>query len=65
MPRRAGKDADGTRSLRQQLEAGEGRQLNVIIPADLHHRLKVRAAVDGVPMSEIVTEALETLFKEE
>ena len=45
-------------SLRSRLDTGEGRQLNVVIPADLHKRLKVQSVIEDVSMSAIVAEAL-------
>ena len=45
-------------SLRSRLEKGEGKQLNVVIPADLHKRLKVQSVLEDQSMSEIVADAL-------
>ena len=46
-------------SLRQRLERGEAKQLKVVVPDELHHRLSIRAAQERRTMSEIV-EALIT-----
>ncbi|MCA1791227.1 MAG: hypothetical protein LC667_15650 [Thioalkalivibrio sp.] len=40
------------------MEKGEGKQLNVVIPADLHKRLKVQSVLEDQSMSEIVADAL-------
>lgn len=55
MPRRKGEE---TTSQRELLDTGEGRQLNVVIPADLHKKLKVRSILDEASMSKIVADAL-------
>lgn len=45
-------------SLRQQLERGEAKQLKLIVPAELHKRLKIRAAVEERDISDIAAEVL-------
>ena len=52
-------------SLRARKESGDARQLNVIIPADLHKRLKLRAVIEDASMAEIVTRALGEYLPEE
>lgn len=37
-------------------------RLNVLIPVDLHKRVKAGCAMEGVTMSEVVTEFLEQRF---
>jgi len=32
--------------------------INIILPDDLHTKLKIKAAVDGRPLKELVNEAL-------
>lgn len=46
-------------SLTARLERGQVSQLKVLIPEDLHTRLKVRAAQTKRTMSEMTAEALE------
>ena len=42
----------------EQAAAEETQQLHCMIPASLHHRLRVMAAVERTTMTALVTEAL-------
>ncbi len=41
---------------------GKTVRLNVLIPADLHKRVKATCAMEGVSMTDVVTEFLEQRF---
>lgn len=43
---------------------GEGTQLDVIIPADVHQQLKACAVAESASMPELVTEALKAILAE-
>ncbi len=42
--------------------ASKAARLNFVIPADLHKRVKAACATEGVSMTDVVVEFLETRF---
>lgn len=64
-PERAGKrgPAPDPNALRAQLKDGRGAHLHAVVPADLHHRLKLEALTRGTTVAALVTEALTAYFE--